>query len=59
SISAGEYERDRADAGVFAGWEIWDRNLTAVIASEAKQSSAPKRKSGLLLRFAPRNDGPG
>src|SRR5712671_7898114 len=28
-----------------------------VIASEAKQSIAPQSKSGLLRRFAPRNDG--
>src|SRR5258708_32917254 len=28
-----------------------------VIASEAKQSMKPQRKSGLLRRFAPRNDG--
>jgi hypothetical protein len=29
----------------------------AVIASEAKQSMTPQNKSGLLRRFAPRNDG--
>jgi hypothetical protein len=29
----------------------------AVIASEAKQSISPQSKSGLLRRFAPRNDG--
>src|SRR5438046_7707467 len=28
----------------------------AVIASEAKQSISPRRKCGLLRRFAPRND---
>ena len=28
-----------------------------VIASEAKQSMEPRSKSGLLRRFAPRNDG--
>src|SRR5882672_9652921 len=31
--------------------------LTAVIASEAKQSSGQRRKCGLLRRYAPRNDG--
>src|SRR5207244_10384885 len=30
---------------------------TTVIASEAKQSILPRRKCGLLRRFAPRNDG--
>jgi hypothetical protein len=36
--------------------------LPPVIASEAKQSSTaaiPKRSTGLLRRYAPRNDGPG
>jgi hypothetical protein len=32
--------------------------LTPVIASEAKQSIASKRKNGLLRRYAPRNDDP-
>jgi hypothetical protein len=33
-------------------------SANAVIASEAKQSSLPEqRKTGLLRRFAPRNDG--
>jgi hypothetical protein len=31
--------------------------VTAVIASEAKQSIDPQSKSELLRRFAPRNDG--
>jgi hypothetical protein len=30
--------------------------LETVIASEAKQSSYPRRKAGLLRRVAPRND---
>jgi hypothetical protein len=30
--------------------------IYAVIASEAKQSISPRRKKGLLRRFAPRND---
>src|SRR5664279_1875111 len=34
-----------------------NRAVLAVIASEAKQSIKPRSKSGLLRRFAPRNDG--
>jgi len=30
--------------------------MDSVIASEAKQSMDPQEKSGLLRRFAPRND---
>jgi hypothetical protein len=37
--------------------EARDGRHSIVIASEAKQSSGPQSKYGLLRRYAPRNDG--